>query len=158
MDRAGPPEHQGVTSLSQEALGCSVPAAPQRFLLPDVVTARENRDMNQRLYAYPFADIYPLYVAKVERKGRTVEELRTVIMWLTGYDEAGLDGTIADGRDLEAFFAQAPAMTDRAELITGVVCGIRVEEIEDPLTQQIRWMDQLVDELARGKKLASILR
>lgn len=114
--------------------------------------------MNQRLYAYPFTDIYSLYVTKVERKGRTVEELRTVIMWLTGYDEAGLDGAIADGRDLEAFFAEAPAMTERAELITGVVCGIRVEEIEDPLTQQIRWMDKLVDELARGKKLASILR
>lgn len=86
--------------------------------------------MNQRLYAYPFADIYSLYVAKVERKRRT----------------------------LEAFFAKAPAITKRAELITGVVCGIRVEEIEDPLTQQIRWMDKLVDELARGNKLASMLR
>lgn len=133
-------------------------AAPQRILLRDAASTGENSGMNQRLYAYPFADIYSLYVAKVERKGRSLEELRTVIMWLTGYDEAGLDGAIADGRDLEEFFAQAPAITKRAELITGVVCGIRVEEIEDPLTQQIRWMDKLVDELARGNKLASILR
>ena len=111
-----------------------------------------------RVFAIPFADIYPLYVQKVERKDRSVIDLDRVLSWLTGYDKAGLEAAIADGRSLEAFFAQAPAMNPHATLITGVICGYRVEEIEDPLMQQIRWMDKLVDELARGKKMASILR
>lgn len=111
-----------------------------------------------RIFATPFADIHPLYVTKVERKGRTAAELHEVLTWLTGYDEAGLRETIEDRRTLADFFQQAPAMNPRTDLITGVVCGIRVEEIEDPLMQQIRWMDKLVDELARGKRLTSILR
>lgn len=105
-----------------------------------------------------FASIYPLYVAKVERKGHTVAELDQVLTWLTGYDKAGLDRVIAEGKDLETFFAEAPAMNPNAGLITGVICGVRVEEIEDPLMQQVRYMDKLVDEVARGKRMTSILR
>ncbi|WP_344250517.1 DUF2200 domain-containing protein [Isoptericola hypogeus] len=106
----------------------------------------------------PFASIYPLYVQKVERKGRSTDDLDRVLTWLTGYDAAGLEKVIADDVDLETFFAQAPAMNPHASLITGVICGVRVEEIDDPLMQQIRWMDKLVDEVARGKKMTSILR
>ncbi|WP_062519609.1 DUF2200 domain-containing protein [Demequina silvatica] len=111
-----------------------------------------------RIFAFPFARIYPEYVNKVERKGHTVEELHTVLTWLTGYTDEGLAAAIADERTLEEFFAQAPAMNAHTDLITGVICGIRVEEIEDPLMQQIRWMDKLVDEVARGKRMTSILR
>jgi len=111
-----------------------------------------------RIFGTPFAAIYPLYVTKVERKGRERAEVDAVLRWLTGYDEAGLAAAVADERTLAEFFAAAPAMNPAAELITGVVCGVRVEQIEDPLMQQIRWMDKLVDELARGKKLATVLR
>lgn len=111
-----------------------------------------------RIFGLPFAQLYPLYVTKVERKGRTTAELDQVITWLTGYDAAGIVRAIDDGVDLETFFAQAPAMNPNASLITGVICGMRVEEIEDPLMQQIRWLDKLVDEVARGKKMDSILR
>ncbi len=105
-----------------------------------------------------FASIYPLYVAKVERKGRSVAELDEVIEWLTGYDGDALAAAIADERDLRTFFAQAPAMNHSAELITGVICGYRVEQIEDPLMRQIRQLDKVVDELAKGKKMTSIMR
>ncbi|GAA1061523.1 DUF2200 domain-containing protein [Agromyces bracchium] len=111
-----------------------------------------------RIYGMSFGSIYPLYVQKVERKDHSKAELDRVITWLTGYDDAGLDEAIADGRTLEAFFAEAPAMNPNASLITGVICGMRVEEIEDPLMQKIRYMDKLVDEVARGKKMTSILR
>ncbi|MDO5533189.1 MAG: DUF2200 domain-containing protein [Propionibacteriaceae bacterium] len=111
-----------------------------------------------RIFGIPFADIYPHYVTKVEKKGHTVAELHEVITWLTGYDADGIAEAVADQRDLETFFAAAPAMNPNAGLITGVICGHRVEEITDPLMQQIRWMDKLVDELARGKKMSSILR
>ena len=111
-----------------------------------------------RIFGVSFASIYPLYVTKVERKGHTVTELHQVLTWLTGYDEQGLHEAQADERTLEQFFAQAPAMHPSAALITGVICGVRVEEIEDPLMRQIRWMDKLVDEVARGKRMASILR
>lgn len=111
-----------------------------------------------RIYGMSFGSIYPLYVAKAERKGRTRAEVDQVITWLTGYDDEALAGVVADGTDLRTFFAQAPAMNPNAELITGVICGVRVEEIEDPLMQQIRYMDKLVDEVARGKKMTSILR
>ncbi len=102
--------------------------------------------------------IYPLYVTKVERKNHTAAEVDQVITWLTGYDETGLNTAIADEIDLETFFDRAPRMNPDASLITGVICGIRVEEIDDPLMQQIRYMDKLVDEVARGKKMTSILR
>ncbi|TKR27249.1 DUF2200 domain-containing protein [Cellulomonas hominis] len=111
-----------------------------------------------RIFGTPFAAIYPHYVTKVERKGRDVAELGEVLAWLTGYDEAALAAAVADERTLAEFFDRAPRMNPDAELIRGVVCGVRVEEIEDPLMQRIRWMDKLVDELARGKRLATILR
>lgn len=111
-----------------------------------------------RIFSTSFASIYPLYVTKVERKGHTRDEVDTVIRWLTGYDDAGLARVIADETDMETFFAQAPRMNPDASLITGVICGLRVEDVEDPLMQQIRRMDKLVDEVARGKKMTSILR
>jgi hypothetical protein len=111
-----------------------------------------------RLFGMSFARIYPLYVQKVERKGHDRQDVDRVISWLTGYDGAGLEAAVADGIDLETFFAQAPAMNPHASLITGRICGIRVEEIDDPLMQQIRYLDKLVDEVANGKKMASILR
>jgi hypothetical protein len=111
-----------------------------------------------RIFRTSFASIYPLYVAKAERKGRTRDEVDEVICWLTGYDKDGLDKVVAEELDLASFFAQAPALNPNATLITGVVCGVRVEEIDDPLMRRIRWMDKLVDELARGKKMPSILR
>ena len=111
-----------------------------------------------RIFGTSFAKIYPLYVQKAERKNRSRHEVDEVIRWLTGYDDGGLDRAIADGVDLEEFFADAPGMNPRASLITGVVCGVRVEEIEDPLMQKIRYMDKLIDELARGKKIETILR
>lgn len=111
-----------------------------------------------RIFAMSFASIYPLYVQKAEKKNRTKDEVNQVICWLTGYDVAGLEKVIADKVDLQTFFARAPAMNPNANLIKGVICGYRVEEIEDPLMQRIRYMDKLVDELAKGKKMASILR
>jgi hypothetical protein len=111
-----------------------------------------------RIFGLSFASVYPLYVAKVERKGRTTEELDQVICWLTGYDVPGLEKVIAADVDLETFFAEAPQFNPNASLIKGVICGYRVEEIEDPLMQKIRYLDKLVDELAKGRKTTSILR
>ncbi len=111
-----------------------------------------------RIFAMSVASLHPLYVAKAERKGRTAAEVDEVICWLTGYDAEGLARVMADGVDLETFFAQAPAMNPNASLITGVVCGVRVEDIEDPLMQKIRYLDKLVDELAKGRPMAKILR
>lgn len=114
--------------------------------------------MAHRIFAVSFASIYPLYVTKAERKGRTKAEVDEVISWLTGYDAAGLERVLADEVDLETFFEQAPAMNPNAALITGVICGHRVEDIDDPLMQRIRYLDKLVDELARGKRMSAILR
>ncbi len=111
-----------------------------------------------RVFAIAFSSVYPLYVQKAERKGRTKEEVDRVICWLTGYDQAGLRKQIASKHDLETFFAQAPAIHPKSSLIKGVVCGVRVEEIDDPLMRQIRYLDKLVDELAKGKALDKILR
>ena len=111
-----------------------------------------------RIFATSFATIYPVYVTKAERKGRTKDEVDQVISWLTGYDAAGLERVMTTEVDLETFFAQAPEMNPRASLITGVICGHRVEEIQDPLMQQIRYLDKLVDELARGKAMTKVLR
>ena len=110
------------------------------------------------VFAMPFAKVYPLYVQKAERKDRTKKEVDRVLCWLTGYTEAGLKKQIENGNDLRTFFAQAPAMNPNCKLITGVVCGIRVEDIDDPLMQRIRWMDKLIDELAKGKAMEKILR
>lgn len=111
-----------------------------------------------RIYTTKFASVYPLYVQKVQRKQRTQAELDQVICWLTGYSPSSLKATIARGDDFEAFFAQAPAMHPNRTLITGVVCGVRVEEIEAPLMRNIRYLDKLIDELAKGKALEKILR
>ncbi|SFN18647.1 DUF2200 domain-containing protein [Variovorax sp. OV329] len=111
-----------------------------------------------RIFAMPFAKVYPLYIQKAQRKGRTKEEVDQVIRWLTGYDEAGLARQVELQSDFESFFAQAPALHPNATQIKGVVCGIRVEEIEDPLMRRIRWLDKLVDELAKGKPMDKILR
>ena len=111
-----------------------------------------------RIFTTSLASIYPHYVRKAERKNRSKEEVDQVITWLTGYDIAGLEGAIAGEVDLETFFAEAPEMNPHAPLIKGLICGYRVEEIEDPLMQKIRYMDKLVDELAKGKKMAAILR
>jgi hypothetical protein len=105
-----------------------------------------------------FADVYPLYVQKAERKNRTKEEVDQAICWLTGYSQTGLQQQIEQGKDFETFFAQAPAMNPNRSLIKGIVCGVRVEEIEDPLMQNIRYLDKLIDELAKGKALEKILR
>lgn len=105
-----------------------------------------------------FANVYPHYVAKVEKKGRTVEELHTIIHWLTGYDERALQQVIEQKADFRTFFAEAPRINPNASKITGLICGYRVEEIEDTLMQQIRYLDKLVDELAKGKKMEKILR
>jgi hypothetical protein len=111
-----------------------------------------------RIYAMPFARVYPLYITKVEKKGRTKAEVDEVICWLTGYSKAQLRGQIKKESSFESFFADAPKLNPSRELITGVICGVRVEDIEEPLMQEIRYMDKLIDELARGKAMEKILR
>ena len=112
----------------------------------------------ERVFRMTFASVYPHYVTKVEKKGRTKEELHTVIRWLTGYTEKGLATVIDKKVDFESFFAKAPKLNPNVHLITGVICGYRVEDIKDPLMQKIRYLDKLVDELAKGKKMEKILR
>lgn len=111
-----------------------------------------------RIFSMAFAKVYPLYVQKAERKKRTKEEVDRIICWLTGYDSAGLLRQIEADHDFETFFAQAPRFHPNSTLIKGVVCGVRVEEVEDPLMQKIRYLDKLIDELARGKPMDKILR
>ena len=113
--------------------------------------------MAHRIFSMSFAKVYPLLVAKAERKGRAKAEVDAVIRWLTGYDDAGLAQALADGRDFTAFFAKAPAMNPARALITGTVCGVRVEAVEDPLMREIRYLDKLIDELAKGKAMEKIL-
>lgn len=111
-----------------------------------------------RVYTMPFSSIYPLYIQKAEKKGRTKEEVDEIIFWLTGYDEHSLQQQIINEVDLETFFKQAPHINSNASLIKGVICGYRVEEIEDELMRQIRYLDKLIDELAKGKTMQKILR
>ncbi len=113
---------------------------------------------NEKAFKMAFARVYPLYLAKVEKKGRSKEELHTIIHWLTGYDEPALQHQIVSQCDFETFFAQAPQINPNVGKITGLICGYRVEQIEDPLMQQIRYLDKLVDELAKGKSMEKILR
>ncbi len=114
--------------------------------------------MAHRIYSIPFASIYPLYVEKAEKKSRTREEVDEIILWLTGYSEVELQKQIDVSVNLEQFFAEAPKLNPNRTLITGVICGIRVEEIQEPLMREIRYMDKLIDELARGKAMQKILR
>lgn len=111
-----------------------------------------------RIFSIAFAHVYPLYIEKAERKGRTKQEVDQIIRWLTGYDEKGFETVLKQGSDLETFFTKAPSLNPARKLITGVICGMRVEEIEDPLMREIRYLDKLVDELARGKPMEKILR
>ena len=111
-----------------------------------------------RIYTTSFASVYPLYVAKAERKGRTRAEVDEIILWLTGFSPQAFDAQLADKSDFETFFAQAPAMNPARLAITGKVCGVQVEAVEDPLMREIRYLDKLVDELARGRKMDKILR
>lgn len=112
----------------------------------------------QRVWSMSFASVYPLYVQKAQRKGRTPEEVDQVIFWLTGYDKPGLDKQVAQGVDFETFFNQAPAINHHADKITGMICGERVEEIQDPVYKKVRYLDKLIDELAKGKTLEKIFR
>ena len=111
-----------------------------------------------QISAMKFAKVYPLYVQKAERKNRTKEEVDKIIRWLTGYSQTGLQQQIEQESDFETFFAQAPAFNPLSSLIKGVVCGVRVEEIEDPLMRKVRYLDKLIDELAKGKAMEKILR
>lgn len=111
-----------------------------------------------RVFGMEFAKVYPLYITKAERKGRTKDEVDQIIFWMTGYDREGLQRQLDEHSDIETFFTQAPAMNPNCSLIKGVVCGVRVEEVEDPLMQKIRFLDKLVDELAKGKAMEKILR
>lgn len=111
-----------------------------------------------RIYTMSFAGVYPHYITKAEKKGRTKEEVDQIIEWLTGYDQKGLESVIENKTNFEDFFAQAPKLNANRQLITGVVCGVRLEEIEDPLMKEVRYLDKLIDELARGRKMDKILR
>jgi hypothetical protein len=115
-------------------------------------------DKKPRIFTTSFASVYPFYVQKAVKKGRTKEEVDQIIMWLTGYRRAQLERAIATEIDFEAFFAKAPRLNPNVGLIKGVVCGVRVEDVADPLMQKIRYLDKLIDELAKGKQLAAILR
>ncbi|HYJ90955.1 MAG TPA: DUF2200 domain-containing protein [Pyrinomonadaceae bacterium] len=112
----------------------------------------------EKVFALSFASVYPHYVKKAETKGRTKEELDEILRWLTGYSQKGLEKVMENKVDLRTFLDKAPKFNPNASLIKGTVCGIRVEEIEDPLMQKIRYMDKLIDELAKGKKMEKILR
>lgn len=111
-----------------------------------------------KLYTMSFAKVYPLYIKKVERKGRTKEEVDEIIRWLTGYNQEEIDTHIEKRTDFETFFLEAPELNPSRNLIKGVICGIRVEEIEEPMMQEIRYLDKLIDELAKGKAMEKILR
>lgn len=113
---------------------------------------------NSRVYKMTFASVYPHYITKAERKGRTKAEVDDIIFWLTGYDEAALHRILEDKTNFEAFFAEAPYMNPKVSEIKGVICGYRVEEIEDPLMRNVRYLDKLIDELAKGKAMEKILR
>lgn len=111
-----------------------------------------------KVYTMTFASIYPMYIQKAEKKGRTKAEVDQIIFWLTGYNEKSMQEQIDQGTDLETFFESAPQINPNASLITGVICGYRVEEIEDQVMRKIRWLDKLIDELAKGKSMDKILR
>jgi hypothetical protein len=115
-------------------------------------------EKKHRIYAMSFGSVYPHYVAKAEKKGRTKAEVDEILCWLTGHDQASLDARLADGTDCETFFNSAPKLNPARRSITGVICGVRIEEIEEPVMQEIRYADKLIDELARGRPMEKILR
>lgn len=116
------------------------------------------KTFNPRIYKITFASVYPMYIQKAEKKGRTKAEVDKIIYWLTGYNKKQMDAQIKRETTFETFFAEAPGMNPARELITGVVCGVRLEEVEDPLMKEMRYLDKLVDELAKGKAMEKILR
>ena len=113
---------------------------------------------NLRIYKMSFASVYPLYITKAEKKGRTKKEVDEIIRWLTGYTQKGLEHKIEKGTDFETFFAEAPKLNPLRSLITGVICGVRLEEIKEPTMREIRYLDKLIDELAKGRPMEKILR
>ncbi len=118
----------------------------------------ENEKTRQRIYAMSFGKVYPMYVQKAERKGRSKKEVDEVSRWLTGYTDKGVAATIKKGVNFETFFADAPKLNPARHLVTGVICGVRVEDIKDPVVQNVRYLDKLVDELAKGTAMEKILR
>jgi hypothetical protein len=133
--------------------GLELPSPSELPNLPRMVPTKEHR-----IYTTPFASVYPMYVAKAERKGRTKAEVDQILRWLTGYSQTELEAQITAGVDFRKFFADAPAMNTHRSLIKGLVCGVRVEEVEEPLMREIRYLDKLIDELAKGKAMEKILR
>lgn len=123
-----------------------------------MVSAVEAPMTKHRIFSISVASVYPHYIAKAEKKGRTKAEVDEIIRWLTGYSQRALESALATGTNFEEFFARAPKLNPARSLITGVICGIRVETIEDPLMRELRYLDKLVDELARGKAMEKILR
>lgn len=122
-----------------------------------MTTEKANKQI-QRVRAMAFATVYPLYMAKVERKGRTKAEVDEIIRWLTGYSQKELEAQVEKQTSFESFFAEAPLLNPSRVLITGVICGVRIEDIEDPIMKEVRYMDKLIDELANGKEMGKILR
>ena len=118
----------------------------------------ENPSKKHRVYTMSFASVYPLYITKAERKGRTKIEVDTVICWLTGYSKKGLEEQIKNKTDFETFFREAPKLNPSRALIKGVICGVRIEDIKEPTMREIRYLDKLVDELAKGREMEKILR
>jgi hypothetical protein len=152
-----------VAAVDQQArsdLNLGAWVAPARVLNENAMLRRATRLSmdNTRVFRMAFASVYPHYIAKAEKKGRTKEEVHAIIHWLTGYDGEALQQQIDQKVDFETFFARAPRINPNVSKITGVICGYRVEEIEDPLMRQIRYLDKLVDELAKGKAMDKILR
>ena len=146
------------TKKKAPAKKISKPAATKKIAAKQPQDPSGDAAKKPRVFAMSFASVYPLYVQKAERKGRTQEEVDEVIRWLTGYSGPALQRVIDQQVDFETFFAEAPRLNPNVGLITGVVCGVRVEDVADPLMQKIRYLDKLVDELAKGKPLDKILR
>ena len=148
-------------SYPRPRAGGMLPLAPRssRKALPPHSLVEASKPMGEhRIFSAKLSSVYPLYVQKAERKGRTKDEVDRIICWLTGYSAAELDGQLRAGSDIKTFFAEAPALHPNSALSTGVVCGVRVENVEDPLMRKVRYLDKLIDELAKGKTLDKILR
>ena len=134
------------------------PDQVQCFGVRPAILMKTKPTTNHRIYAMNFASVYPLYVAKAEKKGRKKSEVDAVICWLTGYNQRELEGQLKKQKDLETFFKEAPRLNPSRSLIKGVICGVRVEDIQEPLMREVRYLDKLVDELAKGKAMDKILR